>query len=158
MSTTGVHGTDDHGVSGLHSRRPGRRAIAAGVIAVVVVIAAWFSIPQASNLLRAGVFPAGSREIGGTQLNESDQRVSDILMADHRIEGLLAQGAVIDKILPIEVASESIDPQTGESRIVKETWAQAWLVLDSRDWGVQVDPIRGQIVSMTDSQSGQTIE
>ncbi len=136
--------------AGPFNRRPAWKIVTTGVLALLIVAAMWISIPQASSRFKAAFFPEGSRTISGTQLNVDEQRVSDILMADPRIKELLAQGAVIDKILPIEVAAEMLNPETGKPEVVKETCAQAWLVLGSKDWGVQVDLVKGQIVSITE--------
>ncbi len=148
-------GTQANGVSDTMSPRPvvHRRIwkpVLVGVSAMVFLIATYFSVPQASNLLKAALFPEGSRTISGTQLNVDDQKASDILMADPRIKELLAQGAVIDKILPIEVTAEVVNPATGKTETVKETWAQAWLVNGDKDWGVQIDLVQGKIVSITE--------
>lgn len=138
------------GGAGLLVLRPAWKLAATGALALVVFATAWLSIPQISPLYKSGLFPEGTRTIGGTQLNVDDQKASDILMADPRIKDLLAQGAVIDKILPIQVKAEVVDPATGKSSFVEETWAQAWLVLGNRDWGVQIDLVKGQIVSITE--------
>ena len=135
---------------GVLAHRPAWKFAATGVLAALVFATAWLSIPQISPLHKAGLFPDGTRTIGGTQLNVDDQRASDILMADPRIKDLLAQGAVIDKILPIQVRAEIIDPQTGKSSFVEETWAQAWLVMGDKDWGVQIDLVKGKIDSITE--------
>ena len=135
---------------GSFTRRPAWKVVGTGVLALLIVAAVWISIPQVSSTLKSTFFPGGTRTISGTQLNVDDQRVSDILMADPRIQDLLAQGAVIDKILPIEVTAEVMNPETGKIEIVKETWAQAWLVLGSKDWGVQVDLVKGRIDSITE--------
>ncbi len=135
---------------GVLAHRPAWKFTATGVLAALVFATAWLSIPGISPLHKAGFFPDGTRTIGGTQLNVDDQRASDILMADPRIKDLLAQGAVIDKILPIQVRAEMIDPETGKSSFVEETWAQAWLVLGNKDWGVQIDLVKGRIDSITE--------
>ncbi len=145
-STTGVMNT----VSGvLVARRTVWKVALTSTLAVLVLIVAFFSIPQTSALIKSAFFSGGSRTISGTQLNVDDQRASDILMADPRIQELLAQGAVIDKILPIQVVYERVNPETGKTETIEETWAQAWLVLGDKDWGVQIDMVKGQIVSIT---------
>lgn len=118
--------------------------------AVMLLFIALFSIPQTSTIMKSAFFPEGSKTISGPQLTTEEQKQArDIIMADSRIKAILAQGAIIDKILPIEVGAVKTNPETGESELVKETWAQAWLVLGSKDWGVQIDLVRGQIVSIT---------
>jgi len=130
--------------------RPVWKVALATFAAVLLLFVAFFSIPQTSSVLKSTFFPEGAKTISGPQLTAGEQeRARDILMADSRIKTILAQGAVIDKILPIEVAAARINPETGNSELVKETWAQAWLVLGSQDWGVQIDLVRGQIVSVT---------
>jgi hypothetical protein len=145
--TTGIMDT----MSGvLLARRPVWKVTLATFVAVIILFVALFSIPQTSAILKSTFFPEGSRTIGGPQLTADEQKEArDILMADSRITAILAQGAVIDKILPIEVTAETVNPQTGNSEVIKETWAQAWLVLGSKDWGVQIDLVSGQIVSIT---------
>jgi hypothetical protein len=137
-------GISERGIMG----RPAWRIGLTGALALLILFATFMSIPQTSAVLKSAMFPGGSRSISGTQLNVDDQRASDILMNDARIKALLAQGAIIDKILPIEVGIERINPATGVSETITETWAQAWLVKDSQDWGVTIDMVRGQIVSI----------
>ncbi len=48
----------------------------------------------------------------------------------------------------LEVGAVKTDQITGSFELIKETWAQAWLVLGNKDWGVQIDLVRGQIVSI----------
>jgi len=153
VRTSGVLDT----ISGaMTARRPVWRTALTTVGVVVMLAVAFFSIPQASNILKSGLFPEGSRTITDengkairTQLNDFDQRASDILMADAGVKAILAQGAVIDKILPIKVVAQVVNPETGKTEQIEETWAQAWLVLGSKDWGVQIDLVRGQVVSIT---------
>jgi len=140
------------------ARRPVWKVVLTGTVAVLILFAAFVSIPQVSNVLKSGFFPEGSRvitdedgQVFGTQLADFDRTASDILMADPGIKELLAQGAVIDKILPLKVVAEVVDPATGKTGQIEETWAQAWLVRGSQDWGVQIDLVKGQIVSITPS-------
>ena len=132
--------------------RPAWKVAATTVVAILVLFGTFISIPQTSKIIKSTLFPEGSRQISGPQLSASEQtRAREILNADTRIKDLLSQGAVIDKILPIQVTSEMRDAQTGATRLIQETWAQAWLVRGSQDWGVQIDLARGQINSITPS-------
>jgi hypothetical protein len=101
------------------------------------------------GLITAFVYlPPGNRQISGSQLSTSDlQKATSILNADQRIQDLIAQGAVIDKILPMEITSQTVDTT------LTETGAQAWLVRGSRDWGVQIDLNKSKIISI-DPSSG----
>ncbi len=120
------------------------------VVSVLALVAAFFSIPATSAVLQSTFFPEGRRVISGPQLTaEEQQKARDILMADTRITDLLTRGAAIDKILPIQVTYEKLNPQSGNTEQINETWAQAWLVKGSQDWGVQIDLVRGQIESIT---------
>ena len=146
--TTGVLGA----VSGaLVVRRPVWKVSLTTIIAVLMFFAIWISIPQTSAVLKSALFPEGTRHISGPQLTADEQKKAmTILMADSRVVQLLAQGAVIDKILPIQVEAQSLNPDTGNVEIVRETWAQAWIILNNKDFGVQVDLVRGQVVSITE--------
>ena len=136
----------------LFAPRPAWKVAATTIVAILVLFAAFIAIPQTSNIIKSALFPEGSRQITGPQLTAEEQNSANgILKADPRIIELLSQGAVIDKILPIEVNAEIIDPQTGTTRLVQETWAQAWLVRGSHDWGVQIDLVKGEIISITPS-------
>jgi len=145
--TTGILDT----MSGvLVAPRPVWKIALTTFVAVIILFVALFSIPQTSAVLKSTFFLEGSKTISGPQLTaEEQEEARDILIADSRIKAILAQGAIIDKILPIEVGAIRTNPQTGSSELVKETWAQAWLVLGSKDWGVQIDLVRGQIISIT---------
>ncbi len=147
VQTTGVL---DKISGALAARRPVWKVMLTSVLAVVIVITAFFSIPQTSAVLKSTFFPEGTRVITGPQLTAAEQKkATDILMADPGVREILAQGAVIDKILPIYVHAESINPATGVTEPVNETWAQAWLVLNGKDWGVQIDLVRGQVISIS---------
>ncbi len=131
-------------------QRPPWSLAITGVLVALILLAAFFAIPQTSAFLKSTFFPEGSRTISGPQLTaEQQKKATDILMADPRIAALLGQGAVIDKILPIQVKAETVNSQTGNPEYIEETWAQAWLVKGDKDWGVQIDLVRGQIVSIT---------
>ena len=138
----------------LTAHRPVWKVALTSALAVVIILTAWLSIPQASAILKSTFFPEGTRTITGPQLTaEEHKKALDILMDDSGVKQLLAQGAVIDTILPIQVGSEIVNPETGNTEIVYETWAQAWLVKGSNDWGVQVDLVRSKVVSITPSET-----
>ena len=132
-------------------RRPVWKVSLTTIIALLMLFALWISIPQTSAVLRSALFPEGSRHISGPQLTADEQKKTmTILLADSRVVQLLANGAVIDKILPIQVEAQMVNPETGNVEIVRETWAQAWIVLNNKDFGVQVDLVRGQVLSITE--------
>ena len=144
-------GVFDRVSSALVVRRPVWKVSLTTIIAVLMLFALWISIPQTSAVLKSALFPEGSRHISGPRLTAEEQKKAmTILMADSRIVQLLARGAVIDKILPIRVEAQTLNPETGNVEIVRETWAQGWIVLDNKDFGVQVDLVRGQVVSITE--------
>ena len=108
--------------------------VAAGAFVILVLIAGFIYLPP------------GNRQISGPQLSASDlQKATSILNADQRIHDLIAQGAVIDKILPMEITSQTVDAT------LTETGAQAWLVRGNRDWGVQIDLDKSRIISIEPS-------
>jgi len=85
--------------------------------------------------------------IGGPQLTDEEKETAlNILNADPGVQALFAQGAVIHALLPIEI--HLIAAETGEE--VTETWAQAWINLGDKQYGAQVDLIRGRVVSLSD--------
>jgi hypothetical protein len=84
--------------------------------------------------------------IVGPQLtDEEKEKALNILNADPEVQALFAQGAVIHALLPIEFTLIAI---TGEE--VTETWAQAWINLGDKQYGAQVDLVRGRVVSLSD--------
>lgn len=132
--------------------QPAWKVAATTVVAILALFGAFISIPQTSAIIKSTLFPEGSRQISGPQLTAEEQnKATVILKADPSVKELLSQGAVIDKILPIQVTAETLDPQTGTTRLVQETWAQAWLVRGSQDWGIQIDLVKGRIISITPS-------
>lgn len=152
MQTIKVHtdGIFERIYAGLTAPRLVWKVAVSTIMAMLVLFAAFISIPQTSDVIKATLFPEGSRRIGGPQLTAADQdKARQILAADSRVQEILAQGAVIDKILPIEVTAEVLNPQTGNTEQLHETWAQAWLVKGSRDWGIQIDLVSGKVVSIT---------
>ncbi len=134
------------------STRPAWKVALAGVLTVIILFAIFFSIPQTSAVLKSTLFPflEGAKTISGPQLTaEQQQQALSILTADPAVKAILAQGAVVDKILPIQVQATMLNQETGNSEIVNETWAQAWLVKGDQDWGVQIDLVKGQVISIT---------
>ncbi len=88
--------------------------------------------------------------VGGPQLTDAEkEKAIDIATADPRVQEVLDRGAVIDLVLPMYVTFSKVNQETGEIEEVTETWAQMWINLGNRQWGVQVDLIRGKVVSMT---------
>lgn len=68
-----------------------------------------------------------------------------VVEADPRTADLLARGASIGRVLPIEVTGSGIDPATGSPVVASETWAQVPLSLDGREWAAYVDLPRSRI-------------
>jgi len=89
--------------------------------------------------------------VGGPQLTDEEKdKALNIATTDPRVQEVLDMGAVIDLVLPMYVTFSKVNQETGEIEEVTETWAQMWINLGNRAWGVQVDLIRGKVVSMTD--------
>lgn len=134
----------------LFAPRPTWKVASASILALLTLFTTFISIPQTSVIIKATLFPEGSRQISGPQLPAADEeKARQILNSDPAVKELLSKGAVIDKILPIEVMAETRDPQTGAIQIIRQTWAQAWLVKGSQDWGVQIDLVEGKVVAIT---------
>jgi len=92
-----------------------------------------------------------TQAVSGPQLtDEEKEKALDIVNADSEVRELLDRGAVIDLVLPMYVTFSGINQETGEVEKITETWAQMWINLGNRQWGVQVDLIRGKVVSLTD--------
>jgi len=53
-------------------------------------------------------------------------------------------------VLRMYVHASGINQETGEVEEISETWAQVWINLGDKQWGAQVDLIRGKVVSLTD--------
>ena len=89
--------------------------------------------------------------VSGPQLtDEEKEKALDIVNADSKVRELLDRGAVIDLVLPMYVTFSRVNQETGEIEKITETWAQMWINLGNTQWGVQVDLIRGKVVSLTD--------
>jgi len=94
---------------------------------------------------------AVTQAVVGPQLtDEEEEQALNIATVDPRVQGLLDRGAVIDLVLPMYVTFSGVNQETGEIEEITETWAQMWMNLGNRQWGVQVDLIRGKVVSVTD--------
>jgi len=92
-----------------------------------------------------------TQAVSGPQLtDEEKQNALDIVTADPRVQDLLDRGAVIDLVLPMYVTFSGVNQETGEIEEITETWAQMWINLGNKQWGVQVDLIRDKVVSITD--------
>jgi hypothetical protein len=92
-----------------------------------------------------------TQAVSGPQLTgEEKEKALSIAAADPRVQELLDRGAVIDLVLPMYVTFSGVNQETGEIEEITETWAQMWINLGNRQWGVQVDLIRGKVMSLTD--------
>ena len=92
-----------------------------------------------------------TQAVSGPQLtDEEKEKALDIVNADSRVRELLDRGGVIDLVLPMYVTFSRVNQETGEIEEITETWAQMWINLGNTQWGVQVDLIRGKVVSLTD--------
>ena len=92
-----------------------------------------------------------TQAVVGPQLtDEEKEKAINIATADTRVQELLDRGAVIDLVLPVYVTFSGINQETGEIEQMTETWAQMWINLGNKQWGVQVDLIRDKVVSITD--------
>jgi len=92
-----------------------------------------------------------TQAVVGPQLtDEEKEQALNIASADSRVQELLDRGAVIDLVLPMYVTFSGVNQETGEIEEITETWVQMWIKLGNRQWGVQIDVIRGKVVSVTD--------
>ena len=92
-----------------------------------------------------------TQAVSGPQLtNEEKEQALDIVNADSRVRELLDKGAVIDLVLPMYVTFSGVNQETGEIEEITQTWAQMWINLGNRQWGVQVDLILDRVVNVTD--------
>ena len=88
--------------------------------------------------------------VGGPKLtDEEKEKALSIVKADPRVRELLDRGAVIAMILPMYVHASGTNQETGEIEEISETWAQVWINLGNKQWGAQVDLIRGKVVTLT---------
>jgi len=92
-----------------------------------------------------------TKAVGGPQLtDEEKENALNIVKADPRVRELFDKGATIDMVLPIYVYVSKINKETGEIEEISETWAQVWIKLGDKEWGAQVDLIRGKVVTLTE--------
>ena len=92
-----------------------------------------------------------TQAVSGPQLtDEEKEKAINIATADPGVQEILDRGAVIDLVLPMYVTFSGINQETGEVEEITETWAQMWINLGNKQWGVQVDIIRDKVVSITD--------
>jgi len=92
-----------------------------------------------------------TQAVCGPQLTDGEkEKALNIVTADPRVQELLDRGAVIDLVLPMYVTFSGVNQETGEIEEITETWAQMWINLGNRQWGVQVDLIRGKVVNLTE--------
>lgn len=127
------------------------KVVLVSIFTLFILATAIFTVP-ALGPLKSGIFPEiGKKEFVGPQLSiDEKKKAMDILMADPRITEILSTGAVIEAVLPINVTMQKENSQTGEIEEMSETWAQAWITLGEKQWGAQVDLVRGQVVALTE--------
>jgi len=91
-----------------------------------------------------------TQAVSGPQLTDQEKdKAINIATAYPGVQELLDRGAVIDLVLPMYVTFSGINQETGEVEEFTETWAQMWINLGNKQWGVQVDIIRDKVVSIT---------
>jgi hypothetical protein len=73
-----------------------------------------------------------------------------IVRADPRTSALLARGATLGRITPVEVTHEGTDPTTGKPTQATQTWAQVPFELDGKEWVASVDLALGKIDQLLD--------
>ena len=83
------------------------------------------------------------------------QALADVT-ADPRTAALLARGATIGRIVPVEVAFQRADPSPGQAAQGSETWAQVPLVVDGQTWTAMVDLPNARLDQVLDPQ-GQAV-
>jgi len=62
-----------------------------------------------------------------------------IVRSDPRTSALLARGATLGQIMPVEVSYQRAQPSPGQAAQGSETWAQVPLELDGKEWVALVD-------------------
>ena len=91
-----------------------------------------------------------TQAVSGPQLTDQEKdKAINIATAYPGVQELLDRGAVIDLVLPMYVTFSGINQETGEVEEFTETWAQMWINLGNKQWGVQVDIVRDKVVSIT---------
>lgn len=97
-----------------------------------------------------------TRVVQGPQLSaELAAQAIEVVRTDPRTSALIAQGATIGWATPIFVTGESIDPVTGESTVISQTWAQVPLTLDGKEWSAYVDIPQAKIDQLIDPRGNQ---
>jgi len=92
-----------------------------------------------------------SEVIGGLQLTEEEKAEAlNILGINPKFLELVAKGASVYAVLPMEVHFWGLNPETGELEEMTETWAQVWINLGEKQYGAQVDIIRGKVENISD--------
>lgn len=92
----------------------------------------------------------------GPQLSAALTEVAlAVVRADPRTSALLARGATVGRIVPIQVTGETVDPATGQTKENTQTWAQIPLALDGQTWQAYVDLPDARIDQLVDPQGSQ---
>ncbi len=92
----------------------------------------------------------------GPQLSAALTTVATtVIAADPRTSALLARGATVGRIVPIQVTGETLDPATGQRSETTQTWAQVPLTLDGQTWQAYVDLPNARIDQLVDPQGSQ---
>ena len=92
----------------------------------------------------------------GPQLSAALTQVAlDVVHADPRTSALLARGATIGRISPIEVTYQATDPTTGQPSQGTQTWAQVPLQLDGGAWSVYLDLPQARVDQLIDPNGNQ---
>ncbi|UCE98355.1 MAG: hypothetical protein JSV74_03275 [Dehalococcoidia bacterium] len=139
-------------VDTLVARQPVWKVALVVFFAMIMIGGMVFGLGSLNGTQQAGLNPAGYTIIGGDKLTEAEEELAmDILKADPRIQSLLAGGATIDIVLPILVEFGKINPETGQTETVQETWAQAWIAgIDGKTWGAVVDLVKGEVTQLSE--------
>ena len=147
-----ARGFMDTMLGGMVARRPSWKVALVTSFAVLMMAGMVFGLGSLNGTQQAGLLPDGYTTIGGEQLTDAENALAmDILKADYGIQALLASGATIDILLPVLVEMGKINPATGATEYVQETWAQAWITgVDGSTWGAVVDLVQGKVVQLSE--------
>jgi len=139
-------------VDTLVARQPVWKVALVVFFAMIMIAGLVFGLGSLNGTQQAGLNPSGYTIIGGDKLTEAEEALAmDILKADPRIQSLLAGGATIDIVLPILVELGKVNPETGQTETVQETWAQAWIAgIDGKTWGAVVDLVKGEVAQLSE--------
>ena len=134
------------------ARQPVWKVALVVFFAMIMIAGMVFGLGSLNGTQQAGLNPSGYTIIGGDKLTEAEEALAmDILKADPRIQSLLAGGATIDIVLPILVELGKVNPETGQTETVQETWAQAWIAgIDGKTWGAVVDLVKGEVAQLSE--------